>query len=80
MEYFRITEVDFEVSADGDIGLAWGFFTEEFQPRGGDPERVRVRFTLTARRDLFGEWRQLLYHRDAQPFDSDGRYLRAGRQ
>ncbi len=74
MEYFRIELDEIHTAVDGDVGLAWGFFTEDFQVRGRAPEKVRVRFTTTLRRDKAG-WRNLLYHRDAQPFDEKGNYI-----
>lgn len=67
LDYFRITIDQIQTSVDGDVGLAWGFFTEEFQRKGGTPQKVSVRFTETLRRDGQG-WRRLLYHRDAQAF------------
>lgn len=75
-DYFRITVNQIRTAVDGDFGLAWGFFTEEFQVRGKAPERVTVRFTSTYRKDKAG-MRQLLYHRDAQPFDTKGYYIPA---
>ena len=74
MEHYRITLDEIHAAVDGDVGLAWGFFTEEFQVRERASERVRVRFTTTIKRDKAG-WRQLLYHRDAQPFDQKGNYI-----
>lgn len=73
MEYFRIVGEEIHTAVDGDVGLAWGTFTEQFQVRGREPEEVRVRFTSTVRKGPDG-WRQLLAHRDVQRF-VDGRYV-----
>lgn len=40
-----VSDVDAQVQVDGDRAILWGFFTEECQYKGGDPESVRVRFT-----------------------------------
>ena len=74
-EYYRIELNDLHTEVDGDVGLAWGFWTEDFKGKGQSPERVRVRFTFTFKHDGQG-WRTLLYHRDAQRFDERGAYLR----
>ena len=73
-EYCRVTVNEVYTAVDGDVGLAWGVFTEEFHVRGRAPEKVRVRFTSTFKREA-GRWRQLLFHRDAQPFDDKGKYI-----
>jgi len=73
-DYFRIELDEIHTAVDGDVGLAWGFFTEDFQVRGQEPEKVQVRFTFTLKRDADG-WRNLLYHRDVQPFDEEGSYI-----
>ncbi|MEJ2502984.1 MAG: hypothetical protein P8177_06650 [Gemmatimonadota bacterium] len=75
MEYWRVTLDELHTSVVGTIGLAWGVHTEEFRVEGQSPETVRVRFTNTLRWN--GEdWENLLYHRDAQAFGDDGRYVR----
>jgi len=74
VEYYRATLDEIHTAVDGDIGLAWGFFTEKFLVRGRAPEKVRVRFTTALKREA-GRWRQLLFHRDAQPFDEKGHYI-----
>lgn len=76
LEYLRITLEEIHATVDGNVGFAWGFQTEEFQLQGRPPEKVRVRFTMTLKRDA-GRWRQLLHHRDAQPFDDLGNYIPA---
>jgi hypothetical protein len=68
VEYYRITDEEIHTAVDGDVGLAWGFFTEDFQVRGRAPERIRVRFTTAFKREGDG-LRQVLFHRDAQLFD-----------
>lgn len=73
MEYWRVTLDELHTSAVGDIGLAWGVYTEEFKAKGEPPETVRVRFTNTLRWDGQG-WKNLLYHRDAQAFGEDAGY------
>lgn len=75
-EYYRAILDEIQTAVDRDIGLAWGFFTEEFHIRGRAPERVRIRFTTALKRED-GAWRQLLFHRDAQPFDKNGNYIPA---
>ena len=75
MEYWRVTLDELHTSLIGNIGLAWGVHTEEFKVKGQQPETVRVRFTNTLTWN--GQrWENLLYHRDAQVFGPDGRYLR----
>ena len=76
VEYYRVTAYEVHTAVDGDLGLAWGFFTEEFHVRGRVPEKVGVRFTTALKREA-GTWRQLLFHRDAQPFGDDGSYIPA---
>ena len=73
MDYYRFEFDELETAVDGEIGLAWGFFTEDFKVKGREPEKARVRFSLVAMREVDG-WRSLLSHRDIQPFDADGRY------
>lgn len=78
MEYYRIRLDQLQTKVDGDIGLAWGVHTEIFQVKGQAPESIRVRFTNTLRWDGRA-WKNLLYHRDAQVFNANGRYVRAPR-
>ena len=68
VEYYRITDEEIHTAVDGDVGLAWGFFTEDFQVRDRAPEKIRVRFTTVFKREE-GRLRQILFHRDAQSFD-----------
>ena len=77
--YYRVKIDEIHTAVDGDVGVAWGYYTEEFQARGRPPERVRARFSQTLRRDASG-WRSMFYHRDAQPFDDEGRYIPVPRQ
>jgi hypothetical protein len=75
MEYWHVTLDELHTSVVGGIGLAWGVHTEEFKMKDAPPETVRVRFTNTLRWD--GQrWENLLYHRDAQVFGENGRYLK----
>ena len=74
MDYYRVTVDELHTDVVGDVGMAWGFYTEEFQLKGRAPERVRARFSNAWKRDPSG-WHLLTYHRDAQPFDSSGRYM-----
>lgn len=74
MDYYKITINEIQTRIDGDVGLAWGFFTEKFQRKGARPELVQVRFTVTVKKDQSG-WRTLLAHRDAQQFDTKGNYI-----
>jgi ketosteroid isomerase-like protein len=73
-EHYTIDIEQVETAVDGDVGLAWGFYKEEFALRGREPEVISGRFSEVMRRDPSG-WRTLLYQRDAQPFDSTGRYI-----
>ncbi len=59
--------------SEGDVGIAWGIVNEEFQRKGQPPEKVRMRITLTFKKDSEG-WHQIMYHRDIQPFDENGQY------
>jgi hypothetical protein len=75
MEYWRVTLDELHTSVVGETGLAWGVHIEEFKVRGEPPETVRVRFTNTLAWN--GQrWENLLYHRDAQAFGENGRYLK----
>lgn len=76
MEYYRIKLDELHTKIDGEIGLAWGVHTEVFQVKGQPAESIRVRFTNTLRWDG-RTWKNLLYHRDAQRFDANGRYSRS---
>jgi ketosteroid isomerase-like protein len=76
VEYYRITDEEIHTAVDGDVGLAWGFFTEDFQVRGRAPEKIRVRFTTVFKREG-GRLRQILFHRDAQSFDDQSNYIPA---
>jgi ketosteroid isomerase-like protein len=74
-EYYRVELNELHTEVDGNIGLAWGFHTEDFKEKGRNPEKVRVRFSYTLKYEGNG-WRTLLYHREAQKFDEQGRYVR----
>ena len=75
MDYYRIELNEVHAEVDGNIGLAWGYLTEDFKEKGRNPEKVRARFTTTLKYVGKG-WRTMLYHRDIQEFDGQGRYLR----
>ena len=60
--------------ADGDVGVAWGMYHEEFQEKGGEPQVLRGRFSETVTYQE-GQWRTLFYHRDMTPFDESGNYI-----
>jgi hypothetical protein len=75
MKYFRVEPGEFHVEVEGNIGLIWGIFIENFQIVGKPPERVRVRFSTTYRRAENGRWIPLMGHRDIQPFDESGQYI-----
>jgi hypothetical protein len=72
--YYRVTLDEIHSTVTGDVGLAWGFYTEEFQVKGRPQERIRGRFSDVWKRDASG-WHLLIYHRDAQSFDGSGRYV-----
>jgi hypothetical protein len=74
VDYYRMHLDEVHTDVDGNIGLAWGFYTEDFKLKERSPEKVRVRFTFTYKYDQ-GTWRTLLYHRDIQKFDDRGRYV-----
>ena len=73
MEYYTGEEPDIHTWSEGNIGLAWGTFTESFKQKGQTPEKARVRFTSTFKKDDKG-WHELMSHRDIQSFGEDGRY------
>jgi hypothetical protein len=75
IDYYRVTPGETTVAVDGDIGLIWGFHTEEIKHKGRPPERYRVRSSATLRRDASGNWRTILSHRDIQPYNEDGQYI-----
>ena len=76
LEYYRVTIDELNLSSHGDVVMAWGFHTEDFKHHGREPEVIRVRFSTTMILEN-GEFRSLLSHRDAQPFDAEGRYIPA---
>ena len=65
-----------ETAVQGEIGMAWGTYTENFQVTGSAPERVRVRFSQVMSKGESG-WRVIMFHRDIQPFDTSGAYPRS---
>ncbi len=75
IEYFHLKLEDLQTSVVGNIGLAWGVFTEDFQEKGRPTEYARVRFSSTLSKGAQG-WQVLMFHRDIQPFEEDGTYPR----
>lgn len=74
LDRYRIEDIEVDCSIDGEVAVLWGFFTEDFQHKGGHPERVRVRFSnVVRRRD--GQWESVWNHRDVQDFTDEGFYL-----
>jgi ketosteroid isomerase-like protein len=73
VDYYRVTLESLETDVNAGVGLAWGVFIEDFQHKGEPPERARVRFSNAMTKVGTG-WQILLYHRDIQPFDEEGRY------
>jgi len=74
-EYSNMDLEELHTSVEGDVGLAWGIQMDDFKAKGQSPEKARVRFTMVLKKSAEG-WSILLYHRDIQPFDEQGRYLR----
>lgn len=75
MEYLRHEDEVLNTWSDDEVGIAWGSYTEEFKHVGMPPERVKIRFTSTYRRD--GEiWALMMTHKDAQQFTPDGTYVK----
>jgi ketosteroid isomerase-like protein len=75
-ENFEVYHAEMEelnTSAEGNIGLAWGFWVERFKVKGRPPEEARVRFSFVFKKEADG-WRMFMYHRDIQLFDKEGRY------
>jgi hypothetical protein len=50
LDRYRIEDVETKCLIDGDIATVWGFHTEDFQHQDGDPERVRVRYSMVFHR------------------------------
>jgi ketosteroid isomerase-like protein len=74
LEYFRAELEELSTSSDGSVGFAWGFHGEKFKVKGRPDEQVRVRFSHVYKKDG-DKWQCIMYHRDIQPFDEDGRYV-----
>lgn len=75
MDYYNLRLDEIHTSVHGNVGVAWGFHTEEFRHRGRESEAYRVRFSFTVIRGEDGALTQLISHRDIQPFGDDGRYI-----
>jgi ketosteroid isomerase-like protein len=67
---------ELQTAVEGDVGLAWGTFLEQWQDNGQPSEQARVRFSKVLAKGEHG-WQIVLYHRDIQPFADDGRYPKA---
>ncbi len=74
-EYYHVALEELNTSAKGDTGFAWGFHIEDFQMKGQAPEKVRVRFSVVYKKEG-GQCKVVFYHRDAQPFDDSGDYVK----
>jgi hypothetical protein len=74
MERYEMTIDELHVKVDGNIGLAWGFHSEDFQVKNQAPEKVKVRFSMTLKQDDRHGWRVLMGHRDIQTFEN-GMYI-----
>ncbi len=75
LEYYDLAIDEIHLAQHDDVVVAWGFHTEDFQHRGSEPERVRVRFTATLKQTADGELRTILTHRDIQAFGDNDRYI-----
>ena len=74
MEYYHVRFEELHTSVEGNIGLGWGVYIEDFKIKGQPPEKARVRFTTVLKNE--GEsWDVLMRHSDIEPFDEHGRYL-----
>lgn len=75
MKYYSSKIEVLHVAVDGDIGLVWGVYINDFQETGKPPEKYKVRFSSTLKRTEDGHWIQLIEHRDIQNFDETGQYI-----
>lgn len=75
-ESYRLDLETLQTAVAGDLGLAWGWYTENFREKGHPPERARVRFSMAMSKDESG-WKVITFHRDIQPFDPSGAYPRS---
>jgi len=73
MERYQIDMDELHTWAEDTIGLAWGVWYERFKQKGQPSENARVRFSVTFQKNSDG-WHIIMYHRDIQPFNEDGRY------
>ena len=75
VEYYHVNFEELSTSVEGDIGLGWGVYVEDFKLKGQPAERAHARFTMVLKKE--GErWRVLMRHSDIEPFDENGRYLK----
>ena len=76
MEYLIHTDYGLNTWSDGEIGIAWGFYTEEFKHVGEAPETVRIKFTSTYKR-VDDSWKLIMSHKDMQDFNPDGSFVKS---
>lgn len=76
LDRYQVELETFDTAVVGEVGLAFGWYVEEFQHKGQPPERARVRFSQSMVRDAEG-WHVIHFHRDIQPFDENGQYPRS---
>jgi len=74
IESYSIVIDELHTAAEGNVGIAWGYYREEFRTTGGAPEVMRGRFSEVMKRDENG-WQTLFYHRDMTPFDDRELYV-----
>jgi hypothetical protein len=74
-EYYNLELEEIHTAVYDHAVVSWGFHTEDFKHRGREPERYRVRFSMTLLREDDGRLRGVLSHRDIQPFGDEGRYV-----
>jgi hypothetical protein len=73
LDSYSFVPNEFETSAAGEVGMAWGTITETWQHKGQVPEQARVRFSMVFTKAEQG-YQVLLYQRDIQPFADQGFY------
>jgi ketosteroid isomerase-like protein len=76
-DHYALIPETIEADVDGEVGMVWGIYREEFTVKGREPEVVHGRFSEVLRKEPTepSGWKTLFYHRDATPFDSEGQYL-----
>lgn len=74
-DYLKVTINELHTWSQGETGIAWGIYTQDFKHKEQPPERMRIRITATFIK-TGGEWQPIIRHSDAQPFNEDGSYLK----